>query len=107
MVVTFNSAEEIAGAMRAALASGAVSPVLPVAATKNVGTDRILEVLSACPSPADRGGYKVFKGASGTDEVTVECDAKAPAALFVFKTIYDQFSGRVNLVRVLSGPLDW
>jgi elongation factor G len=97
--------EEIAGALRAALASGAVCPVLPVAATKNVGTDRILEVLNSCPSPADRGAYQVLKGASGTDEVSVECDMNAPAALFVFKTIYDQFSGRVNLVRILSGKI--
>ncbi len=56
------------------------------------------------PSPVARGARKGFK--PGTDdEVELPCDASAPTALFVFKTIYDQFSGRVNLVRIFSGKI--
>ncbi len=35
----------------------------------------------------------------------VASETSAPTALFVFKTIYDQFSGRVNLVRIFSGKI--
>jgi elongation factor G len=37
--------------------------------------------------------------------VDVAVDSAAPTALFVFKTIYDQFSGRVNLARIFSGKI--
>jgi elongation factor G len=99
------STDEIVAALKAALAAGAVSPVVPVAATKNIGTERLLEVLVASPSPLDRGARQTLKGASGGEEIQLEPDAAGPAALFVFKTIYDQFSGRVNLVRILSGKI--
>ena len=97
--------EEITGALRAAMGSGSVSPVIPVCATKNIGLDRLLEVLLAAPSPLDKGERVAFEGTSGSAEVKLSTDAKAPTALFVFKTIYDQFSGRVNLVRIFSGKI--
>jgi elongation factor G len=99
------SYEEIATALRAGLSAGAVSPVIPVSATKNIGSDRLLEVLLAAPSPLDKGDRTAFAGASGDGEVKLPADAKAPTALFVFKTIYDQFSGRVNLARLFSGKI--
>jgi elongation factor G len=97
--------EEIVGALKAGLATGSVAPVLPVVPTKNVGVDRLLDTILSGPSPMDRGSRQVLKGAAGTDETTIAADPTAPAALFVFKTIYDQFSGRVNLVRILSGKI--
>ena len=97
--------DEITAALKAALAAGVVSPVIPVCATKNIGCDRLLDLLLTGPSPLDRGERTAFEGTSGTNEVTPATDAKAPAALFVFKTIYDQFSGRVNLVRIFSGRI--
>ncbi len=99
------SQEEITTALRAALAAGAVSPVVPVSATKNIGVDRLIDVVLAAPSPLDRGERVALEGTSGANEVKLATDAKASAALFVFKTIYDQFSGRVNLVRVFSGRI--
>jgi elongation factor G len=96
--------EEVGAALRAAVASGSVSPVIPVSATKNIGSDRLLETLLSIPSPIARGGRKAFRVPSG-EEVELPVDQAAPTALFVFKTIYDQFSGRVNLVRVFSGKI--
>jgi len=97
--------EEITTALKAAVAAGTVSPVIPVAATKNIGSDRLLDLILTVPSPAAKGPRKAFKGTSGSDEVDLPVDAAAPTALFVFKTIYDQFSGRVNLVRLFSGKI--
>jgi len=97
--------EEIASALKTALAAGVVSPVIPVCAPKNIGTDRLLELLLTGPSPLDKGERVAFEGTDGTREVRIAADASAPAALFVFKTIYDQFSGRVNLARIFAGRI--
>jgi elongation factor G len=97
--------DEITAALRTAVAAGSVSPVIPVAATKNIGSDRLLDLLLAVPSPVTRGVHVALKGATGTDEVELEPEASGSTALFVFKTIYDQFSGRVNLARLFSGKI--
>jgi elongation factor G len=99
------SDDEIKQALRAAIAAGTFTPVLPVCATKNIGLDRLLEVLLSAPSPLDKGEKTALGGTSGTAEIKLATDAKAPTALFVFKTIYDQFSGRVNVVRIFSGKI--
>jgi elongation factor G len=96
---------EITAALEAALAAGTVSPVIPVCATKNIGADRLLDLILSGPSPLDKGERTAYAGTSGSEEAKVAPDAKAPAALFVFKTIYDQFSGRVNLARIFSGRI--
>jgi elongation factor G len=97
--------DEITAALRTAVAAGSVSPVIPVAATKNIGSDRLLDLLLAVPSPVTRGVHVALKGATGTDTVELAPEASAFTALFVFKTIYDQFSGRVNLARLFSGKI--
>jgi elongation factor G len=97
--------EEITKALQAAVAAGTVCPVIPMAATKNIGADRLLDLILTVPSPAARGARKALSGVSGTDEVELMPDPSAPPVLFVFKTFYDQFSGRVNLVRIFSGRI--
>lgn len=99
------TSEEIKAGLRTAIAGGTLAPVIPVCATKNIGFDRMLDLLLSTPSPLDKGSRKALAGSEGTDEVELQTDAKAPTALFVFKTIYDQFSGRVNLVRIFSGRI--
>ena len=97
--------DEIALALAEAVKSGSMCPVMPVCSTKNIGVDRLLELLLAGPSPADVPERTASGGGGETGETTLATDTGAPAALFVFKTIYDQFSGRVNLVRVFSGKI--
>jgi elongation factor G len=96
--------QEVSDALNAAVASGTVAPVVPVCATKNVGSDRLLQTLLSVPSPVARGARKAARVSDG-EEVDLPCDRSAPSALFVFKTIYDQFSGRVNLARIFSGKI--
>jgi elongation factor G len=98
------SQQEVGAALKAAVALGSVSPVIPVSATKNIGSDRLLDLLLSVPSPVERGARSAFRVPSG-EEVELRVDQSAPTALFVFKTIYDQFSGRVNLARLFSGKI--
>ncbi len=99
------SKEEILVALQAAVAAGTVSPAVPVSATKNFGIDRLLNLLEVVPSPKTRKPKAATKAAGDHGAVEVPMGASSPTALFVFKTIYDQFSGRVNLVRLFSGKI--
>ncbi len=97
--------EQALPALKTAVAQGLVFPALPVCATKNIGVDRLLSMIEfALPSPA-RAGARTAPTADGSDQVSLEPDPEAPVALFVFKTISDQFSGRINLARIFSGTI--
>jgi elongation factor G len=81
--------EELAAALRSAVASGDLFPVACGVATWNLGSTAVLDLLvEGVPSPADRAA------ADGNG-----------AAAFVFKTVADPFAGRITVFRVLSGPL--
>jgi elongation factor G len=99
------SQDEVVKALRAAVAASTVSPAVPVSATKNTGIDRLLDLIIDAPSPVERGARQALAGVSGTDEIELEPNSSASPALFIFKTIYDQFSGRVNLARIFSGKI--
>src|SRR5665647_873824 len=106
MVLNTNKA---VGAAESTATSTSSVPLTPFRATRaplstGEGTAR-RDLLLAVPSPVDKGARVALKGVSGTDEVEVAVDSAAPTALFVFKTIYDQFSGRVNLARIFSGKI--
>jgi hypothetical protein len=47
--------------LKAAVNGWVVSPVVPVSATKNIGCDRLLELLTAGPSPLDKGERIAFQ----------------------------------------------
>ena len=86
-----------------AVAAGRLFPVLSGAATRGIGINELLEVLTqAFPSPAGRAPFQAT--VPGTDR-TVErsADPDAPLAAYVFKTLSDPYVGRLNLFRVVSG----
>jgi elongation factor G len=86
-----------------AVGAGRLFPVLSGAATRGIGTNELLEVLTqAFPSPAGRPPFQAT--VPGTDR-TVErsADPDAPLAAYVFKTLSDPYVGRLNLFRVVSG----
>jgi elongation factor G len=76
---------ELAGALAAGVASGAVFPVLCGSATKLIGIDRLAQFLvDEAPAPAVGDG---------------------PAGAVVFKTIVDSYVGHVNFFKVLQGTI--
>ncbi len=99
------SLEELAAALRSGVRDRMLFPLALISSTKNIGTDRLLEAtVGAVPSPADMGPRRVSSG-DGSEEVDVLPDPGEPSSLVVFKTLYDQFSGRINLVRIFSGRI--
>ncbi len=86
------SGEELAAALKNAVSRDEIFPVACGSATKNLGTEALLDlIVEGVPSPAK----KPLK-------VDVPSDG---AAAFVFKTVADPFAGRITIFRVLSGEV--
>jgi elongation factor G len=94
--------EEIVTVLKTGVTAGKIFPVTCGVATKNLGTNRLLDALvEDLPSPAMRGAL------AATDEdgeaVEIEPDEAGATIAYVFKTRADPYAGRLNLFRVLSG----
>jgi elongation factor G len=84
--------EEVASALKSSVTRGELFPVMCGVATKNLGTTAVLDLLvEGVPSPAKKGSPIEVEGAS--------------TAAFIFKTVADPFSGRINVFRVLKGTI--
>ncbi len=96
---------EMLKALRKGISEGKVIPVLAAAATRNIGTHPLLDlIVESVPSPVDRGEVE------GTELKTKEVgtrrpDPKAPVAALVFKTLSDPHVGKLSLFRVYSGTV--
>ncbi len=96
--------EEIVTALKKGVTEGHLFPVTCGVATRNLGTDRLLEALvEDLPSPRMRGALEALGGDG--EVVAVEPDDDGPLLAYVFKTTADPYTGRVNLFRVYSGTL--
>jgi elongation factor G len=96
--------DEIVTVLKQGVTNGRIFPVTCGVATKNLGTNRLLDALvEDLPSPAMRGAITAA-GADG-EEIEIEPDAEGPLVAYVFKTLADPYTGRVNLFRVYRGTL--
>ncbi len=96
------SEEEILTGLRKAVAGGKFFPVLCGAAVDNRGVATLLDfIVTACPAP---GGEAKGLDAKG-QEASRKIESSQPLSCFVFKTVIDQFSGRMSFVKVVSGKL--
>ncbi len=99
------TADEIVTGLRKAIAAGTFIPALCGSATRNVGSQPLLDLLvSSYPSPADRGP-RTGKSLTDDSEETRAPDPEAPFSAQVFKTVVDQFTGKISVFRIWSGTL--
>jgi elongation factor G len=93
------SHEEIVNALKEGTNHGGIFPVVCGVATRNVGTNRLLDaIVEDLPSPVKHGALEL-------PEVTLEPDENKELFAFVFKTKADQFAGRINFFRVYQGVM--
>jgi len=93
------SHEEIVAALKDGTNHGAIFPVTCGVATRNLGTNRLLDaIVEDLPSPVKHGGLEV-------GEMTLEPTENKELFAYVFKTRADPFAGRINLFRVYQGVL--
>jgi elongation factor G len=84
--------EEMALALKQLVTDGQVFPVGCGAATRNIGSHGLLDlIVEGLPSPARARTVPETGGAS--------------RLAYIFKTIADPYSGRINLMRVYAGTL--
>ena len=89
--------DEIVTALKDGTNHGSLYPVTCGVATRNLGTDRLLDaIVEDLPSPVKHGGLEL-------PEITLEHREDAPLYAYVFKTRADPFAGRINLFRVYQG----
>src|SRR6478736_5610250 len=93
------SHEEIVTALKDGTNHGGIFPVVCGVATKNLGTNRLLDaIVEDLPSPVKHGAFEL-------PEITLEPDENKELFAFVFKTKADQFAGRINFFRVYQGVM--
>src|SRR3954447_6618558 len=93
------SHDEIVTALKDGMNHGGIFPVVCGVATKNLGTNRLLDaIVEDLPSPVKHGAMEL-------PEVTLEPDPDKPLYAYVFKTRADPFAGRINLFRVYQGVM--
>ncbi len=96
--------EEIVSVLKRGVTAGRVFPVTCGAATRNLGTDRLLGALvEDLPSPAMRGALRAL--GDGDEAVEIAPEDGDGLVAYVFKTLADPYAGRINLFRVVSGTI--
>lgn len=96
--------EEIVTALKQGVTDGHLFPVTCGVATRNLGTNRLLDALvEDLPSPQMRGALAALDGDG--EAIEVEPDEDGPLVAYVFKTTADPYAGRINLFRVYSGTI--
>ncbi len=93
------SHQEIVDALKEGTNHGSIFPVVCGVATRNLGTNRLLDaIVEDLPSPVKHGGLAL-------PEVTLEPVEDRELFAYVFKTRADSFTGRINLFRVYQGVI--
>ena len=96
---------EIVAALKKGVTEGHLFPVTCGVATRNLGTNRLLEALvEDLPSPAMHGAVSARAGSDG-EPIEIEPDESGDLVAFAFKTTADPYTGRINILRVYSGVL--
>jgi elongation factor G len=94
------SHEELVTALKEGTNHGGIFPVVCGVATRNLGTNRLLDaIVEDLPSPVKHGVMEVG------DHVALEPSEGEPLFAYVFKTRADTFAGRINLFRVYQGVM--
>lgn len=96
------SIEHLVDGLHNAIMDKRLHPVMCASALHNIGTDQILDfVAEHFPNPTTH----TARCKDGDKEVTRPILDSEHVALFIFKTVADQFSGRVSYFKVMSGVL--
>lgn len=91
--------EEVIAGFKKSVLSRQLFPVFAVSAEKNIGTRQILDgVVDVLPNPVQRGTVPAEEG-------EVKLSEDEPFSALVFKTISDPYTGRISIMRILSGKI--
>jgi elongation factor G len=96
--------EEVREGLKKAILGRQLFPVFAASGLLNVGAQALLDaVVTYMPSPVERGEAEATVNGK---EGRLKPSPDAPFAALVFKTISDPYTGRISLMRVLSGTVN-
>ena len=99
----FTEEERIKG-LKAGLKDGTIAPVYCGDAITLKGVELFMTSLKKVFPSAAEAASEVATDADGK-EVLVKCEADAPLAAYVFKTVADPFVGKLSFVKVIAGTI--
>jgi elongation factor G len=98
------SQEDLEAGLRRAIGRRQIFPLTVSAGAHGIGPSALLDaVVALLPSPAERPPFPATN--VGGDPVELRTDPAGPLAALVFKTLSDPFTGKVSILRVVSGTL--
>ncbi|HKV11603.1 MAG TPA: elongation factor G, partial [Thermoanaerobaculia bacterium] len=96
---------DLESGLRRAVARRQIFPLTLSSGSHGIGPSALLDaILALLPSPADRAVPFPAKNVGG-DDVEVKADPAGGQAALVFKTLSDPFTGKISILRVVSGTL--
>ncbi len=100
--------DELKLGLREDLQAGRFIPVVCCSATKEIGLGGLIHfILDECPSPDQRAGFRAYEKADDPESPVQlkKLDSDEPFSGFVFKTVNDDFAGRLSLFKVVTGSV--
>lgn len=96
--------EEVKNAMKAGVKRGAIVPVVCGCGLNGLGTHTVLyNILKYFPAASETESIEACNDKG--ELMTVKVGKDEPTSLFVFKTIADQFVGKMSFFKVMTGTL--
>jgi elongation factor G len=98
--------EEVLNGIKSLLAQAKIAPVVCGTAIKAIGVRTLLKVIkNFVPAPPTGKQYKGHNPNDASKEIIVESLQDKPFSAIVWKTNIDQYAGRFNYMKVISGQL--
>jgi elongation factor G len=96
--------EDLVAGLRRAILGRQIFPLTLSAGGHGIGPSALLDAfLAFLPSPAERQPFPAQN--MGGEDQPLAGDPAGPLAVLVFKTLSDPFTGKVSMLRVVSGTL--
>lgn len=97
--------DDLTNGLRIAVKKGALCPLIPTAATANLGTSLVLDAINDyLPSPIEKPA-QVGTEPNSEDLIEMKSSIDAPFSALVFKTMADPYAGQLTIFKIFSGSL--
>jgi len=97
--------EEIKTAIKTGIRNGIVTPVICGSTLLRIGITHVLSLISDYLFAPDDAEAEIAKDAKTGEEIEIECKSDGPAVLKVFKTVVDNYVGKMTFFKVVSGKI--